>query len=177
MHIDKVSTEKWDKFSTESRVFTQHSNCLKIMNYHFIMYCQITYPQNQILELKKKWFQAHNESITVNKIQDNYRSHALNVMWWVFGQMNLIFNKWYLFDFISMIRLWMHMIFEIGFSQTENLDRIYRIIDIDSSWLSLKSPAVKGYNVYFYGTQMIPHHLGGKEAQANNGLVKFINEH
>ena len=40
--------------------------------------------------------------------------HLLNIVCWVFDQMNLIFNKWHLFDFIAMIRLWMHMIFEIG---------------------------------------------------------------
>ena len=51
----------------------------------------------------------------------------------------------------------MHMIFEIGdvisqqerFTNKENIDRICRILDIDSSWLSLKSPIVTGHNMDF----------------------------
>ena len=47
------------------------------------------------------------------------------------------------------------MIFEIGdlmleqerFTNKENIDRIYGILELDSFLLSLKSPAVRGLNV------------------------------
>ena len=80
-------------------------------------------------------------------------------MYWVsgvgFDQMNLIFNKWHLFDFISMIRFWMHMIFEIGYliSEQERFTNREPWSDLQNHWhwLSLKSPAVRGYNVDFDG--------------------------
>ena len=99
--------------------------------------------------------------------------------------MNLIFNKWHLFDFIAMIRLCMHMIFEISdlISEQErctnrgNIDWICKILDIDNSRLSSESSAVRGHSVDLDRNAEISHQLGGKETQVKNDSVKFINEH
>ena len=67
--------------------------------------------------------------------------------------MNLIFNKWHLFDFIAMIRLWMHMIYEISDlipeqeRFRENIDQICRILDIDNSRLSSEISAVRCHSM------------------------------
>ena len=62
--------------------------------------------------------------------------HLLNIVCWVFDQMNLIFNKWHLYDFIAMIRLWMHMIFEIGdlISEQERFTNREPWSDLQNHW-------------------------------------------
>ena len=111
MHTDKVKTERWDKFSIESRVFTWNFNCLK---------CTVKFhtPKSDIRfethKTHKNDFNLTMGQLLFAKYKIFTGLYLLNIVCWVFDQMNLIFNKWHLYDFIAMIRLWMHMIFEIG---------------------------------------------------------------
>ena len=104
----------------------------------------------------------------------------LNIVCWVFYQMNLIFNKWHLFDFIAIIRLWMHMIFEISdliseqkrCTNRENIDWICKILDIDNSRLSSENSAVRGHNVDLDRNAEISYQIGGKETQVKK-MIKW----
>ena len=55
-----------------------------------------------------------------------------------------------------------------------NIDRIRRILDISSFWLSLKSPVVECQNVNIDRNVENFISAWGQEAQANNNSVKFI---
>ena len=115
MHTDKVKTERWDKFSTKSRVFTWHFNCLKTTNITSSCTVKFHTPKLEIrFETNKNDFNLTMGQLLFAKYKIFTGLHLLNIVCWVFDKMNLIFNKWHLFDFITMIRLWMHMIFEIG---------------------------------------------------------------